>query len=389
MAFHKFRGDQLFDGYRLLDDQHILITTGDGVIEEITTISETGVDDVQSFSGIISPGFINCHCHLELSHMKGYIPEKTGLVQFVTQVIKDRHFEETTILSAIENAETEMLSAGIVAVGDICNNNLTIQQKAKGRMRYHNFIEASGFLPQVAAQRFARSLDFFNEYGKLYTNPANANSIVPHAPYSVSEELWDRSIHFPGNQLMTIHNQETEGENELFLNKTGEFLNFYQTLGMDASFFQNSGKTSLQSYLSKFLPGQQLILVHNVHTSAEDLAYCHETGNGRKISWCFCPNANLYIGGKLPDVDLFIKNDLSIVLGTDSLASNHQLSMMAEMRTIRENFPSVKIEQLLRWATINGAMALQLDNILGSFEKGKKPGVVVTEANLSSSKRLL
>ena len=388
MAFHKFRADLLFDGYRLLDSQQVLITSKDGVIEDITHINDAG-DDVQTFNGILSPGFINCHCHLELSHMKGYIPKKTGLINFVTQIIKDRHFAENEILQAIEKAEDEMLKEGIVAVGDICNNNLTISQKAKARIRYHNFIESSGFLPQLAEQRFKRSFDFFNEYEKLYTVPKSSNSIVPHAPYSVSEELWEKIIHFPNNQLMTIHNQEAVGENELFLNRQGEFLDFYQSLGMDASFFQSSGKTSLQTYLSKFLPEQQLILVHNLHTSAEDLDYCRQTAGNQKIYWCLCPNANLYISGKLPDVDLFIKNNLAIVFGTDSLASNHQLSLAAEMRTIRDNFPSVKIEQLLGWATINGAKALQLDNILGSFEKGKKPGVVLTGATFSAAGRLL
>jgi cytosine/adenosine deaminase-related metal-dependent hydrolase len=386
MAFLKFRADQLFDGYRLLDNQHVLITTEEGVIEDITHINEAG-DDVRSFNGILSPGFINCHCHLELSHMKGYIPEGTGLIKFVTQIIQDRHFAEAEILQEIEKAETEMLEGGIVAVGDICNNVLTIPQKTKKRIWYHNFIEASGFLPQLAEQRFKRSLDFFNDYAKNY--PGSSNSIVPHAPYSVSEELWEKIIHFPDNHLMTIHNQETGGENELFLYRQGEFLDFYQALGMDASFFQSSGKTSLQTYISKFLTSQQLILVHNVHTSAEDLDYCHQTLNNQKIYWCFCPNANLYISGKLPDVDLFIQKDLAIVLGTDSLASNHQLSIAAEMRAIRENFPSVKTEQLLAWATINGAKALQLDNILGSFEKGKKPGVVLCEATFLGSRRLL
>jgi aminodeoxyfutalosine deaminase len=387
MAFHKFTADQLFDGYRLRDDQQVLIITEEGIIENIVGIADAG-DNVQSLKGILSPGFVNCHCHLELSHMKGYIPERTGLTKFVTQVIKDRHFSETEILEGIEKAENEMLSVGIVAVGDICNNNLTIPQKKKGRLRYHNFIEASGFLPQLAEQRFKRSLDFFNEYARQ-TSPESSNSIVPHAPYSVSEQLWEKIIHFPGNHLLTIHNQETEGENELFLNRGGEFLDFYQRLGMDASFFQPSGKTSLQTYLPKFLPDQQLILVHNVHTTADDLAYCHQRVNNCNISWCFCPNANLYIGGKLPDVDMFINEGLPLVLGTDSLASNHQLSIAAEMQTIRQNFPSVNTGQLLAWATINGARALQLDNLLGSFEIGKKPGVVLMDADFSGSKRLL
>ena len=137
MAFQKFRADQLFDGYRLLDDQYVLITSQEGVVEDIVNKNEAG-DGVQVFSGILSPGFINCHCHLELSHLKGKIPEQTGLIQFVSQVMRDRHFDETEILAAIESAEEEMVRGGIVAAGDICNNSLTISQKSKERpaLRY-------------------------------------------------------------------------------------------------------------------------------------------------------------------------------------------------------------------------------------------------------------
>lgn len=386
MAFQKFRADQLFDGYRLLDEQYVLITSEDGIVRDIVIDSEAG-DDVQVFRGILSPGFINCHCHLELSHMKGAVPEKTGLIQFVSQVMKTRHFPDAEILQAIDNAEGEMRSNGIVAVGDICNNKLALAQKAKGRIWYHNFIEASGFLPELADLRFNRALDIFNAYAKQYAIPVSSNSIVPHAPYSVSDELWQKIIHFPGNQLMTIHNQETEDENNLFLNKEGEFLKFYESFKMDSSFFRSSGKSSLQTYLSKFLPNQHVILVHNVHTSDEDLYYSQNSS--AQLYWCFCPNANNYITGRLPDINSFIKQDCTIVLGTDSLASNQQLSIIAEMKTIRENFPQLTTEQLLKWGTINGAKALQLDSLLGSFEKGKKPGIILCEANLSGAKRLL
>ncbi len=153
MAYLKFKADKLFDGYRFSDDNAVLITDEEGVIEAIVPIDQAG-DDVQQLSGILSPGFINCHCHLELSHMKGLIPEGTGLVKFVLNVVQQRHFPDEEILQAIEKAEDEMLANGIVAVGDICNNALTVSQKTKGRLYYHNFIEASGFNPHIAQQRF-------------------------------------------------------------------------------------------------------------------------------------------------------------------------------------------------------------------------------------------
>lgn len=388
MAYQKFRADQLFDGYRLYNNQHVLVTKEDGEVDAIVPLSEAG-ENIREFSGILTPGFVNCHCHLELSHMKDRIAEKAGLIDFVTKVIRDRHSPEENILEAIAAAEDAMVSEGIVAVGDICNNKLSLPQKAKKRLYYHNFIEASGFVPALAEARFERALDIFEAYAALYDDPAMAAAIVPHAPYSVSEELWTKISGFGNNRILTMHNQEMAAENDLFINKEGELLRFYEQLSMDVSAFRASGKSSLQTCLPFFPAGKPLILVHNVYTTREDLAFCRDYPASPLIYWCFCPNANLYIGGKLPAIDLFLEEDARIVLGTDSLASNYQLSIVSEMKTLLENFPFVKTETLLSWATINGAKALQLDDRLGSFEKSKKPGVVLCEATLTGSKRLL
>ena len=387
MGFQKFKADKLFDGYRFLEDDKVLITDQEGVIEDIVSDNEAG-DDVQQFSGILSPGFINCHCHLELSHMKDLIPEGTGLVKFVLDVVQQRHFPEVEILQAIKKAEDELLANGIVAIGDICNNTLTIPQKTKGRMYYHNFIEASGFNPQIAQQRFQRAEEIYYKYEQTPVSHQflTRNSITPHAPYSVSDDLWEMIIGFPGYQLFTIHNQETSGENEWFMKKQGGFSELYSAMNIDTSFFKPSGKSSLQTYLPKFLNNQSVILVHNVHTSEADIVFAKNSG--RQLHWCLCPNANQYITRQLPDIDLLVKHDCEIVLGTDSLASNHQLSILEEMKTIQQHFPQIEMEMMLRWATSNGAKALQVDLLLGSFEKGKNPGVILIEKNFVPVKRL-
>jgi cytosine/adenosine deaminase-related metal-dependent hydrolase len=386
MGYRKFRADQLFDGYRLLDDQSVLVTAEDGIIEAIVLLKDAG-EGIEKFDGILSPGFVNCHCHLELSHLKGTIPEKTGLVDFVLDVVSKRHFPDEEILAAIEKAEDEMLINGIVAVGDICNNALTIPQKIKGRIWYHNFIEASGFHSSVVEQRFQRSVDVFSEYAAHYSIPVESNSIVPHAPYSVAEELWQKIIHFPGNHLLTIHNQETVAENEWFKNKQGDLLKLYEKMNIDVSDFQPSGKSSLQTFLPKFLPNQTVILVHNVHTAEEDVLFAKNSSSN--IHFCLCPQANQYIGNQLPPVELLLKQHCNIVLGTDSLASNHQLSILAEIKLLQEKFSFITTESLLQWATCNGAKALQMDSMLGSFEKGKKPGVLVIESDFSIVERIL
>ena len=393
MQYRKFRADHIFTGKEILSSDNVLVTDATGLVVGIMGIADAG-DGIEVFEGMLSPGFINCHCHLELSHLKGYIPERTGLVDFILKVVNERHFEEGIILQAIENAENEMWQNGIVAVGDICNNTLTIPQKLKRRLRYHNFIEASGFPPSVAGIRFQRSLDFYNAYKENFPN----TTIVPHAPYSVSPEMFQLINEFPDNQLLTIHNQETAAEDELFKTGQGDFLSLYEKMGIDISFFKPSKKSSLQTFLPYLNKNQSIILVHNLTTSADDIEFKKLLTTNYKLQtfFCLCPNANLYITNALPDVEMLMKHNADIVLGTDSLASNHQLSIWEEIKTLQKNFPALELATLLQWATINGASALQMDNELGSFEKGKRPGVVLIEGldgmnNLqdSISKRLL
>src|SRR5438105_1353092 len=110
----KIKAEKLFDGFQFVDDT-ILVVTDDGIIKDLISISQAG-SEIEFYDGIISPGFINCHCHLELSHMKGRIPEKTGLVDFVFKVVTERHLPKNEVEEAIGVAEAEMISNGIVAV---------------------------------------------------------------------------------------------------------------------------------------------------------------------------------------------------------------------------------------------------------------------------------
>ncbi len=374
ILYRKFKADQIFTGNEILEGNQVLITDHKGLILDIIDESEAG-DSIEIFKGILTPGLINCHCHLELSHMKGLIPKHTGLIDFVLKVVNERHFEEEEILAAIENAENEMLQNGIVAVGDICNNALTIGQKTRGNLLYHNFIEVSGFPPAAASIRFQRAVDLYNTYVASLPN----NSIVPHAPYSVSPEMFELINDFPGNKILTIHNQEIPDENKFFETGDGDLLRMYENMGIDISFFKPTGRSSLQSWLPFFTKEQSIIAVHNVATSASDIEFIkHQTSKIKlQTYFCLCPNANLYITNTLPDVNTLIKYGSSIVLGTDSLASNDQLSIMAEINTLKKHFPLLQLEMILPWATINGARALGIESMYGSFEKGKKPGVVL------------
>ena len=371
MAYHKFNATQLFTGKEMLDQNAVLITDAAGNIEAIVQKEEAG-EDIETIEGILCPGFINAHCHLELSHLKGCIPEKTGLVDFVLQVVQQRHFPDEEILAAISQAEDDMLNAGIVAVGDICNNTLTLTQKKLQRLQYHHFIEISGWNPAIAEIRMQKSLRYFEAFHTLFPEHT---SVSPHAPYSVSTDLWQAMQPYFTNQIITIHNQESAAENELFKSGSGDFKRLYQLMQIDNPSFTATGKNSLPSIFRFLESAKHVLLVHNSFTEQSDIDLIRSSQTS--VSFCLCPNANLYIEQTLPPVDLFVKNDIALVIGTDSLASNHQLSIVDELKTLHQHLPHLSLSVLLQAATYNGAKALGMEKGLGSFEKGKKPGVVL------------
>jgi cytosine/adenosine deaminase-related metal-dependent hydrolase len=378
LSYLKFSADKIFDGYRFHENA-VLIVNENGTIDSIVSANEAG-EDIQHFKGIITPGFVNAHCHLELSHMKGHIPEKTGLIDFVFNIVTQRNkFTEEQIAEAIEKAEQEILQSGTVAVGDICNNASTVQQKQKGNITYYNFVEVTGWLPQIAKQRFATSLEVFNQFNIQHSTFKNC--LVPHAPYSVSEVLWHLLAQQFSGKTTPIHNQETAFEDDLFTTKSGDFIRMFELMHLDNSFFKPSGKSSIQTYFHHFQNAQNILLVHNTFINEADILFVKEAAakNKQTAYFCLCVNANLYIENSLPPVELISKHTGNIVLGTDSLASNRSLNMLDELKTIMQNFSFLTTEQLLQWATINGAKALQFDEQLGSFEKGKHPGVNLLE----------
>lgn len=369
--YQKFQATQLFDGKELLNGAElVLITKLDGTVEGIVPLSEAG-EDIQIHKGILSPGFVNAHCHLELSHMKGMIPTKTGLQEFVKQIVALRQVDPEAIQEAIVSAEAEMVANGIVAVGDISNTLDTLEQKAKHHLAYYSFVELYDLDPTRAHDKIIAGI----EIQKQFQEHCVRASLVPHAPYSVTARLWTLlSEHFETHTI-SLHNQETPGENEFFETKTGPFLGMYERTKVALDFFEPTGKTSLQSILPVFKKAHHGILVHNSFTSAQDIQSVHAEMNN--AFWCLCPNANQYIEQTMPPIELLRKNKATIIVGTDSYASNWSLNILDELKTIQQHHVDIPLQEMLQWSTINGARALQMDKHLGGFDKGKKPGVVL------------
>lgn len=371
----KITADYIFTEKGELKENLIIIIDDNGLIQGIDPIGQHNTHEVEHHRGIIVPGFVNTHCHLELSHMKGKVDTGTKLIPFITNVVQQRAADNTEIQEAIANADREMYEGGIVAVGDICNKLDTANCKNKSAIRYYSFIEMFDFLQDAGAEKT------YQDYLPVYEGQARENNnictAVPHAPYSVSKTLFNKiNTLNNGKGTVSIHSQETPPENELFDNKTGDFIGFYKGFNIPLDQFEATGQHSIYYAMQHMDPECRTLFVHNTLNTAEDIAAAQAWGkNG--VYWATCPNANLYIENRLPNYRLFIDANAKMTIGTDSLTSNWQLSIIEEMKTISRYQSYVPLTTLLTWATINGAEALQFDKDLGSISVGKKPGLVL------------
>lgn len=364
----KFSADLIYTLEGKAIPRGILITDDRGRILNVTEEKAAFDPNIERYKGVIVPGFINAHCHLELSHLHQKIKQKTGLINFIKEVIFTRNSSEKEIITAMEKQDQAMWEAGIVAVGDISNQTISAHLKAKSKIRYHTFIEMLGFDANKAKEILADAIIKKD----AFQTPV---SITVHAPYSISKELVKQLKDYCKgfDNKITIHSQECDEEDELYKTRSGPFLQFYKDLNINTETFTSQSKSSLQAILPFMPKNQNILLVHNTYTCLKDVYFTKRFE--KNIYWCFCPNANLYIEDKLPTYEFFNHSEFPVTIGTDSLASNHTLSVLDEMKVLQKNIPNLPLNELLKWACINGAKFLGFDADLGSIAVGKKPGL--------------
>jgi len=375
MRIRKISADYIFPISSSPIKKGILIFDENGkIIDLIDPAKSTELpDETEIFEGLLCPGFVNTHCHLELSWMKGRIPENTGLANFVVHIEKLKKLrKEDEVLETIAVADHEMRKNGIVAVGDISNTSYSFKTKAHSPIDYYTFIEVYGSMPWLADEKFEKALNIHRQLTEYY---GLHGSISPHATYSVSKPLFLKIKTFAQihQNILSIHHQESEAENQFFKNKSGWIIENMKKIGIDYSWFEATGKSPLASIAQMLPKNNRILLIHNTFSEKSDIELAENYFD--HVSWCLCPNANLYIENRLPDVSLFSNGKLKITLGTDSLASNHQLSILEEIKTIAGTFPEIPPDVLFRWGTLNGAEFLLIDDKFGSFDKGKTPGI--------------
>lgn len=325
----------------------------------------------EHYSGGICPGWVNAHCHLELSYLKDLIPPHTGLVEFLKAIPQLRKKPEA---KKIQQADRQMFESGCSAVGDVCNTLLSLDTKKSSKIFYHNFVELLGMA--LFPENAESSVNAGKEIARQYEEEDFDFSLSPHAPYtsSIPHLQMINGIAEERHSPISIHFLESPYEDAFLLDGAGPFLDLYKSYGLEMEDFPYPKSRSIDFVLDNLNGNYPLVLVHNVHISLAEMRMAE--AKRPNLWWCTCPKANLYIQNKLPDYSSWLKADLNVLVGTDSLASNDTLSMIEELKTIHAAEPLIPSSELIRWATLNGARFLSLDDSLGLIEKGKQPGLV-------------
>lgn len=321
--------------------------------ERLDTLAST-----EFYAGALCAGMVNAHCHIELSYLRGAIAEGTGFAGFARAIGQVRgNFTAEERQGAIVAADAAMWAEGVEAVGDIVNDASSFEMKRHSRIAYHSFAEVFGL---GATTEAARSL------------LAEQNtSLTPHSTYSVQEAVFREIANEQSDAPLSIHFMESDDEAALYRGE-GSLAEWYERMGWRCDFLHYG---SPAERIAKSIPkNRRVMLVHNCCISGDDLSLLAERFGGRE-SWVVCPCSNDYISGLRPPVEMLRREGVRICIGTDSLASNHSLSMIEEMKSLRE----VPLRELAAWATANGAEALGIADKKGTIEVGRQSGIVLIE----------
>ncbi len=358
----KIIADFIFDGKKIMKMKKTIVINNEKIIDFKHTYNDK---NVEKKTGILLAGFINTHCHLELSYINKQNNNIYSLINFIKKINKEKKdMKNKEILEKIKIADEEMFRYGINAVGDIVNTDFTIITKKNSKIKYVNFLEQYGFTDCSYKQTKSKIIE------KLFhSNKLNINNTI-HSFYSLSDNYTEKILGQNQN-ILSIHNSESLQEKEFLNGKKNDLHRLLEKYGYNKT-LKNKRK---EFWLKKIKNKKSVLMVHNTFTDADELQVI--INNIKRSSFVFCPKSNLIIERSLPDIDLFVKNNMNICIGTDSKASNDSLDILSELKILQENYPDISLSALLKWATINGAKALMIDDKYGSLAIGKQPGVLL------------
>lgn len=330
-------------------------------------------------SGALVPGFVNSHCHIELSHLHGKFRKGTGMAGFIDQINELRDWAGAQVKAELTARWMDKMWAdGVSAMADISNDESSFKVKSTHNLYTRTFLEVFGSEPEMCEGVMKDVAALKRTADEIGIDGAP----TPHSCYTMSPQLLSASAAAGlESGYLSYHSQESQEEEDLLISGTGAMYENRKRSGMSTP--PVTGESSLKYFISRLAAvkdapyDEHILLVHNVCLQQDDIDAAKAVMNN--VYWAICPLSNIFIHNALPPVDLMRRNDLAITVGTDSLSSNDDLDMVKELFCIHDNFKDVPMNEILTWACLNGARFLSKEDQLGSLSPGKRPGIVFVD----------
>ncbi len=312
----------------------------------------------------LTPALINGHIHLELSHLAelAAVPFSGSFTGWITRLLQLREDLGATgelVEQAALQVANQQYATGVSVLADI--GNTMINQHFAGSF--------PGILFPFKEYLGLAAFTLEKNVLRLQQEPVDA-FCSGHAPYSTHarllQQLKARAVSL--DHVFPIHTAEPAAEGEMIRQGRGELVDFVNQRGFwDGSFVARGSGGSINYLHDLGLLDARTLCVHAVHVAAEEIRIL--AGEGAKV--CLCPGSNRFLSTGHAPVQQYLENGILPALGTDSLASNPELSIWREMQILAEEHAEVDTAAIFAMATLGGAEALGLGNRLGTLESGK------------------
>jgi cytosine/adenosine deaminase-related metal-dependent hydrolase len=369
-------GDAIRDGVVVLDGRGVVVDVGPAG----QLLPRHGGVNVERVRGALLPGLVNAHTHLELSALRGQVPGGAGFVPWVEHLVGARaEGAPEDDATAIERAVDELDAFGTVAVGEVTNSLGAVRALARRGFVGWVFHEVFGVLLEPLERRIADLPRLIEERVGTWPTPELAYSPTPHTLYTTHATAAKRLIRDARERgtRASVHLAEHASERRFLESGDGPIAAWYESrLKLKRDLLEWPGKSPLAYADDLGALAPHVLCVHLTDARPDELDLIARRG-ARVV---FCPRSNLFIEAKLPPLLAARSAGILPALGTDSLASNTSLDVLAECRALADRFPTVPARDLVRMATWEGARALGREE-LGRISRGARPGLFAIDGN--------
>ena len=315
---------------------------------------------------ILMPGLINAHCHLDYTMMRGALFGGGSFAEWIQRLNAMRFsLDQRDYLDAIAVGMKELHQWGCTTVLNIESFPELVPFLPESPMRVWWFLEVMDVRSRLQSAEALAGVTYFLEKAG---EGLGGFGISPHAPYTVSRDLYELSSTYALKYQLPLctHLAESEEEMSMFAKGEGLLYEFLRSIGRPMEDCQ--GMSPIQVVLGRELVPEESILVHMNQLDSHDRELLKRTAGRYPV--VHCPRTHSFFERPPFDLNFFRESGISLLLGTDSLASNQDLNMFAEMRALSEAFPWLHPGEILRMVTTAPAAAIGRAGRLGELSPG-------------------